>query len=263
MEFDVNAAKQAGHSDADIARIQKGIEAARAAGRTDEEIQQYLQSGESSAKTTTAEDDAAAQAQADYDKAQSQAAASTPSEIAGAAKGFVRGAGRGLSPERRRSLRTEVTSAINAPTRMDNAGVRPEGEGFVTDETPPAVQKPLGASAHPDQRRYNPGFPAGPEFHPIAEFVGGVAASAIIEAGLTGGASLAALPATWTRLAALPMIVARNTGRAAATTGGQISREQDRRIRGREPRRQRQDRFGRRRDNRRGRRCRGSSRTPR
>ena len=172
---------------------------------------------EASAK---AEADATAQAQADNDAAQAQAAASTPSEIAGAAKGFVRGAGRAIAgtPEIASHL---VTSAINAPTRMENAGVRPEGEGFVTDETPPAVQKPLVQAPTPISDAYNWAFPPDPN-HPVAEFVGGVAAPAIVEAGLTGGTSLLALPAS-ARLAALPAIVARNTGRAAATTGGQIA----------------------------------------
>lgn len=49
-EFDADAARKAGHSEADIARIQRGIAAARAAGYSDEEIRAHLGGGGSGAK---------------------------------------------------------------------------------------------------------------------------------------------------------------------------------------------------------------------
>ena len=216
MDFDVNAAKAAGHTDEDIARIQQGIAAARAAGHSDDEIQQYLQSEESGGSS----------AQADA-TAESNAAAGlgdtgvSGADLLGAGKSFVRGVGRGFAniPE----PSDVVTGITNIPKWLSNdynAKIHPAVAGPEGWNSPPPL--PVELNKNPDHlgvsENYNKDFPTDPN-HPFADVVGQVAGPAIVEGVATGGASIPG------QVAGIGRAITTTTGSlVGGETGGAVDR---------------------------------------
>jgi hypothetical protein len=198
MDFNADAARKAGHSEEDIARIQNQINSARQAGYSDAQIQAEL------AKET------ANQASGDY-------------TIPGAAKALARSAGEGVAsildvPAQAATLirntpALSTNAAIEAakhatPEQLRERGVNPD----VANMQPEALAK----SADTNTKAYREIFGQPDPAHPWINAVGETAGPAIVEALATGGLSVPASVGSVVRA------TTRGAGRVAATTAGTV-----------------------------------------
>ena len=207
MDFDVNAAKAAGHTDEDIARIQKGIADARAAGHSDEDIQQYLQTQESAPPSSAPTADELTSGVSKTDTGTYTTAQQALRQAGGALRDTVEGAAK--LPDLFPAIATGIK---NFPTRLQNS-LSSNAEGYNSSVSPedlrtaaPPSATPLEEPLKPFQHLVNtvaPPDPAHPELRKAFNTAG-----AVLPAVLAGQPELA--------MDSLPAIVA-ETG---ITTGG-------------------------------------------